>query len=182
MYIRDVLNENFKNEFSISENKVVLSNVVNPDGSVTNETEDKIVFFLVNLEEEAALKNKINRSSNGGGAFAHRNATIHLNIQLIFCANFVGKNYIEGLRYLSTLIRFFQNNNKLTPKLSDNNPENNRLMFELCALDYNEFSNVWSAIGSKMMPSVIYKVRLLVMDETSINRMIPSINEPNNVS
>lgn len=179
IYIRDVLNENFKNEFSITENKVVLSNIVNPDGSIADDTDGKIVFFLVNLDEESALKNNLNRSSNNGsGAFTQRKATMHLNIQLIFCANFIGKNYVEGLRYLSALIRFFQTNNRLTPKLSSINPDNNRLLFELCKLDYSELSHVWSAIGSKIVPSVIYKVRILTMEDTSVSKIVPPIKDP----
>ena len=177
-YICDLLNENFKNEFSITENKVILSNIVNPDGSVTKDTEGKIAFFLLNLEEEATLKNNLNRSSNIKGTFVQKNATMHLNIQLIFCSNFVGKNYSEGLRYLSTLIRFFQNNKRLAMTSSLNNLKNNRLMFEICKLNFSELSHIWSAIGSKIMPFVVYKVRILTLDDTSLTKIIPAIKEP----
>jgi len=173
-YIRDILNENFKNEFSISENKVVLSNIIKADGSIPQNVDEKIVFFLVSLEEEAALKNNGNRSSNqGSGLFAHRSPTLHLNMKLIFCANFDSTVYIEGLSYLSSLIRFFQINKKIS--LDNSGTKLNGLSFELCNLDSAELSHIWSAIGSKLMPSVMYKVGLLVFDETPVGRIIPAI-------
>lgn len=177
-YICDLLNENFKNEFSITENKVVLSNIVNPDGSVAKDTEGKMTFFLLNLEEESTLKNNLNRSSNRKGNFEQKNPSLHLNMQLIFCSNFVGKNYSEGLRYLSTLIRFFQNNKKLAMSSPSNNLKNNRLMFEICKLNFSEISHIWSAIGSKIMPFVVYRVRILTMDDTTVTKIIPAIKKP----
>jgi len=62
-HIRDILNEHFKNEFSISENKAILSNLVKADGSSAQNIDGKIVFFLVCLDEESALKNSLNRST-----------------------------------------------------------------------------------------------------------------------
>jgi len=106
-YIRDILNENFKNEFSISENKVVLSNIIKSDGSSAQNVDEKIVFFLISLDEESTLKNSINRSSNPiNNSFTQKSATLHLNMQLMFCANFDSSMYVEGLSYLSALIRY----------------------------------------------------------------------------
>ncbi|MFA5330608.1 MAG: DUF4255 domain-containing protein [Prolixibacteraceae bacterium] len=176
-YIRDILNENFKNEFSISENKVVLSNIVKADGSNAQNVDGKIVFFLVSLDEEATLKNNLNRfSSQVNGSFAQKTPTLHLNMQILFCANFDSSVYIEGLSYLSALIRFFQVNRKLS--LEGSNSGNiNKLSFELCKLDYAQLSHLWSAIGSKLMPSVLYKVGMLVFDDAPIERIIPAIKE-----
>ncbi len=176
-YIQDILNENFKNEFSISENKVVLSNIVKADGSSAQNVDGKIVFFLVSLDEEAALKNNLNRFSNqGNGSFAQKTPTLHLNMQVLFCANFDSKVYIEGLSYLSALIRFFQVNRKLSLDGS-NSGKINKLSFELCKLDYAQMSHLWSAVGCKLMPSVLYKVGLLVFDDAPIERIIPAIKE-----
>lgn len=176
-HIRDILNENFKREFSISENIVVLSNLVNPDGSIPENTDSKIVFFLVSLNEESTLKNNFNRNSNReGGSFAITRPTIHLNLHLIFCANFVGKHYEEGLRYLSSLVSFFQRNNKIKPNSTDGSGDN--LLLELSVLDFNELGHVWSAIGSKMIPFVHYKLRLLSIVDSSVTKAVPSIKEP----
>lgn len=183
-YIRDLLNEHFKNEFSISENKVVLSNIVKIDGSVAQNVDGKIVFFLINLDEEAALKNNLNRSSNHENvSFATKSPTLHLNMHLLFTANFDSAIYIEGLSYLSSMIRFFQINKKIViDNLGSSGNSKNRLNFELCKLDYAQLSHLWSAIGSKLMPSVVYKVGLVVFDDTPISRIIPKIKNPENLT
>lgn len=178
-YIRDILNQYFKNEFSISENKVVLSNLVNPDGTIAQNNDGKIVFFLLNLEEESAIKNNISRSStHSAESFTQRKPRIHLNLKLLFCANFTGKNYVEGLRYLTSLIQFFQQNNRIETRFSGKEANSNRILFELSKLNYNDMSHVWSTIGSKLMPSALYTVRFISIDDKSIHKEIPTIQEP----
>jgi hypothetical protein len=176
-FVKDILNEHFKQEFEIQENKVILSNIMNPEGTIVIKTEGKIVFFLINLNEEPALKINTNHPPNSNASFSQRKPAIQLNLDLMFCANFVDEHYEEGLKYLSSLIQFFQNNNRLNPELSGRNMNNNPLFFGMCRLDYSELSHVWSAIGSKIMPSVIYKVRLLAMDDAAIDKVIPTIKE-----
>lgn len=180
--IKDLLNEHFRNEFSISENKVVLSNIVKADGSVAQNVDGKIVFFLISLDEEATLKNSLNRSvSPENGLFAQKNPLLHLNMQVLFCANFDSAIYSEGLSYLSSLIRFFQQHKRIAlDQSNDSNPVKNKLSFELCKLDYAELSHLWSAIGSKLMPSVLYKISMLVFDDAPITRIIPAVKQTEN--
>ncbi|AXT62066.1 DUF4255 domain-containing protein [Aquimarina sp. AD10] len=181
-YIQEILNENFKNEFSISENKVVLSNIINNDGGIAQNIDSKIVFFLVNLDEESSLKNNLNRSMHSGSdSFGHKHPALHLNMRLLFCANFTEKNYVEGLRYLSSILQFFQAHKKITPNSSNTSASHiDRLNFELCKLDYGELSHLWSAIGGKLMPSALYKVGMLMFNDAPIQKVIPSIKNTEN--
>lgn len=177
IYIKDLVNQHFKNEFSISENKVVLSNIMEAEGVLTKDVESKIVFFLITLDEESTLKNSINRG-NGSSNFVQKNPPLHLNMQVFFCANFKGNNYSEGLRYLSSLIRFFQINNMLDPSESSDLPNGiAKLHFELLKLNHDQISNLWSAIGSKLLPSVLYRVGLLVFEDAPIKSIRPVIKE-----
>lgn len=179
-YIRDILNEHFRNEFSIAENKVVLSNIVKTDGSVAQNVDGKIVFFLVSLDEESTLKNTMNRmSGNDSGSVAIKSPPLHLNLQLLFCSNFDSNVYSEGLSYLSSLIRFFHANKVITLNhLNHSDQKIHRLNFELCKLDYDQLSHLWSAVGSKLMPSVIYKVGMVMTDSTPVRKIIPAITDP----
>lgn len=180
IYIRDLLNEHFRNEFDISENKVILSNIVKPDGSAAQNVDDKVVFFLVTLNEESTLRNSSNRSpGKDDGSFALKTSPLHLNLQLLFCSNFDSNVYIEGLSYLSSLVRFFHTNKIITLDHLNNSSQNShKLSFELCKLDYDQLSHLWSAVGSKLMPSVIYKVGMVVFDDTPIKKVTPAINNP----
>ena len=179
IYIRDLLNEHFRNEFTISENKVVLSNIVKNDGSAAQNVDGKIVFFLISLDEESTLKNSINRSpGNDSGSFASRTSPLHLNLQLLFCSNFDSNVYSEGLSYLSSLIRFFHANKIITlDHLNNSSQKLRRLSFELCKLDYDQLSHLWSAVGSKLMPSVVYKVAMVVLDDAPVRKVIPLIKK-----
>lgn len=104
-------------------------------------------------------------------------------MQLLFCANFDSSMYVEGLSYLSALIRFFQINKRIVfDDTSNSGHHANRLSFELCKLDSNTLSHLWSAIGSKLMPSVVYKVGMLVFDDVPVGRLIPAIRATNNLS
>ena len=176
-YVRDRLNQHFKNEFSGSNVKVVLSNLDNANGSEVDKTANSIVFFLINVTEETTLKNNLNRSvSAGQSSLAKKQAPLHLNFQIMFCANFSEGNYLEGLNYLSLIIRFFHAHLKLYPSpIKDKENSIGKLTFEQCTLDYGELSQVWSAIGSKLMPSLIYKVNMLVFADKSIAGKIPAI-------
>lgn len=179
-YIRDVLNEHFRNEFSISENKVVLSNILKNDGSVAQNVDGKIVFFLVSLDEESTLKNSMNRTSGkDNGSVAIKTSPLHLNLQLLFCSNFDSNVYSEGLSYLSSLIRFFHANKVIMLNhLNHSNQKIHRLSFELCKLDYDQLSHLWSAVGGKLMPSAIYKVGMVMTDDTPVRKIIPAITNP----
>ena len=179
-YIRDILNEHFRNEFSIPENKVVLSNIVKADGTAAQNVDGKIVFFLVSLDEESTLKNSMNRTlGNNSGSFAVKASPLHLNLQLLFCSNFDSNVYSEGLSYLSSLIRFFHANKVITLNHSNqSNQKIHRLSFELCKLDYDQLSHLWSAVGSKLMPSAMYKVGMVMTDDTPVRKIIPAITDP----
>lgn len=190
--IGEVINQHFRNEFD-SDKMLVLSNLVNSDGGLPENVANKVVFFLIGLSEESTLKNNLNRNRNSSdNSFTKTPKIIHFNLQLLFCANFEGKAYEQGLAYLDSLIRFFQKNRILTvpsqrpDPLKSNPPISNdqerRVSFELCKLDYSELSHLWSAIGGKLKPSALYKVGIVSFDDAPAESIIPSIGEINSKS
>jgi hypothetical protein len=152
----EALNEFIKNELSLQENIVVLTNPVDMKGSSNSQIENKLCVFLQHLEEERITKNGPYQSIGG------TNPPIHFNLNLMFIANFPDPNYLEALRYISLVIEFFQSvrvfNKSNLPMLS---PNVDKITMEYVNLDIQQLSNVWSLIGLKYMPSVIYKLRLL---------------------
>src|SRR5690606_17429153 len=101
IHVRDLLNQYFKNLYGFSDNKVVVSNLLDNAGSSPVELEDRMVCFLLSLNEEAVLKNKGMRSGGSGSGSIDKATPLFLNLQLVFCANFKNKNYLEGINYLS---------------------------------------------------------------------------------
>jgi hypothetical protein len=73
------------------------------------------------------------------------------------------------LKFISATISFFQFNyvflSKEYPaleKLVD------KLVFELLKTDYQNAHYLWNALGARYMPSMIYKLRMLTIDENHI--------------
>lgn len=177
IHIRDLLNQYFKNQYGIAESKVIISSLLDNSGSTPVELEDKMVVFLLAIEEESALKNKSLRSLGKGVPFLDKSSPLFLNIQLVFCANFKSKTYLEGLNYLSQTINFFQQNKSINPtSIPGLSKSVEKITFDLCTLSYDNLSHIWSAIGSKILPSAIYKVGMVIFDDTPVRGITPVIS------
>lgn len=177
IHVRDLLNQYFRNQYGFTDNKVVISNLMDNSSAPPVELEDRIVCFLLSLEEESALKNKSLRSGGGASGFLDKSSPLYLNLQLIFCANFKSKNYLEGLNYLSQTLNFFNQNRTINPgNIPGFSKRVEKISFELCTLSYDNLSQIWSAIGSKILPSAVYKVGLVIFDDTPIRGITPAVS------
>ncbi len=170
------LNRYFKSRFDIEEDRLVLSNLINQDGSVAVEGANKVVCSLVNVHEETTLKATAGTSSFSGG-FAASGADVHVNLTVIFSAFFSGRNYAEALKFISGVIYFFQNKPVFTvsntPGLTSNIE---KACFDLTSLSYHDLNSVFAMMGAKYMPSVVYRIRMLNFSSDNIEDVIPSIS------
>lgn len=173
--LTDDMNEYFRNKLKINEDKVLLSGIINQDGTIAIQGENKIVITLVNIERETA------KSGSGKSLSSSINTStpaLFLNVYILFSAYFSSGNYPEALRFLSFVIGFFQHkgvfNINNTPSL-DSRIE--KLTFEITDLNPDKLSNVWTTLGAKYMPSVLYKMRMLCIDESIIREYRPAISD-----
>jgi Pvc16 N-terminal domain len=172
--ITEEINEYFKSKLKIPEEKIVLSGLVTQDGKVAIQGENKIIVTLVNLEKETA------RGSNlkTGESFNNSAPSLNINIYILFSAYFSERNYHESLRFISFIISYFQYksvfNKSNTPNLDE---RIEKLIFEITDLNPDALSNMWSTLGAKYMPSVLYKVRMLSFDESVIREFRPLISK-----
>lgn len=168
------INEYFRNKLRISEDTAVLSGIVNQDGTVAVQGENKIVITIINLEKE--ITGTGNGGSFNGGTIAKRSASMNINLYVLFSAYFSSGNYPEALRYLSFIIAYFQYKNVFT---SVNTPKMDKgidkLIFEIASFSPEQINNVWASLGAKYMPSVIYKMRMLTFDESIIKEFRPVV-------
>lgn len=175
-FITELLNQELKMSFGFNDNRVVASSLVNPDGSIPSNAENKIVISVVNLEHETAMKSMGNYMTDGGNSFAKMAPPVHINLYLLISANYDSSNYIEANKVLSAIIGVFQANPYFNRQT---NPEMQtpleKLTMEIFNLPINELSHIWSGIGAKYVPSIIYKVRMLTIQEELIKKEVPSI-------
>lgn len=161
-FLLDALNAHIYRQYKLPEDRVVLSNLVDPSGSPESTAQNKVVMSLVNMEHESVATNMDAYRANGNGGFGRFSPPLSLNVFLMFAANFTGKNYADGLGYLNSVIGFFQDNTVFDRQ---NSPQLDsriqRLQLEFVNLKAHDLSHIWGALGSKYVPSVVYKMRML---------------------
>lgn len=164
------LNEFLRNELNLQEDMVLLTNPVDLKGNVNSQIDNKLCVFLQHLEEERLIKNG-SYQTNGG-----MNPPMHFSLYLMFVANFPDPNYLEALRYLSLVLEYFQGmrvfDKSNSPSLSANV---DKVSMEYVNLDTQELNNVWSLLGLKYMPSLLYKLKLLSFTNNLIREEVGTI-------
>ena len=145
--------------------------VVIPDNSIG--------VSLINIEEDRINKDQSTSVINSNGDVEYRNPELRVNLYILISANFQNADssssadYAEGLKQLSHIISFFQAKNVFTPEntpaLSTNAPELKKLVVELYSYSFEQLYNFWSVVGTKYLPSVLYKVRIITFREDDIS-------------
>jgi hypothetical protein len=144
---------------------IQLENIAWYESQDTN-TKDKSNAFisLVNVEEDRISKSPENYIRTSNGSVTYKNPKVFLNLYLLFSANL--PVYEESLKRLSYIIQFFQNQNVFTTATNPSLPaEVDQLICDLYTISFQDLNNLWGVMGSKYLPSVIYKVRLVTINE-----------------
>jgi hypothetical protein len=173
---------------------VVIDNIGLFETDAGNNLDDSLIITVVNIEEESTLKNGKSFSKWPDGMARYENRPVFLNLYVLFTANFSGgvppnNGYVQALKRLSLVIKFFQGKNVFTPatatvplppELSDlSNPEiaSLKLNLELYTLTFEQINHLWGSLGGRQIPFVMFKVRLVSIAERSIRREVPLIEE-----
>lgn len=130
-----------------------------------------ITALLVNLEEERIFRSgaaPVNRLSNGINSVEI--PTLCVNLHVMFIANF--KDYVEGLRILSLVMKFFRSYRLFTQRdFPSLHPEIQQLSTELVNLTFMEQGELWRSLEMPCSPSVLYKVRMIIFQDTEIDQV-----------
>ena len=160
------------------EGRVVASSLLNPDGSVVDDIKNKLVISVINLEQETTRKHMNNYVSDGPRKFGKVAPPVQFNLYMLISANFdSSEKYLEANKVLSAVIRVFQARpffTKNSKKIKMEAPLE-KLTFEIYNVAMNELSHIWSGIGAKYLPSIIYKVRMLSIQEKQVQEEVPGI-------
>lgn len=153
-------------------NLVVLENIALLESASENadNLKGKVVLTLLNLQEESALRNTPNYKVKDGKT-EYKNPPVHLNFYLLISANC--DTYDKSLRCLSKTIQFFQGKKVFTSTNTVYNRTNVafdvlnyfKFILELYTLNLEELNYVWGTLGGRQLPSVIYKVQLLEIEQ-----------------
>lgn len=170
-FIRDELDRYCKDLFEINESTVIVNNLGAPDGSALLDNQNKIVITLINICQET------NKQFYGG--FRKNENQIRsmqppqmFAIDLLFTSQF--DDYEEALKFINATITFFQMNPTL--QLSTSKAEKTQqLEFEVYNVDLRETYSLWNSLGAKYAPSIVYKMKYLLVDGEKTIETVPEI-------
>jgi hypothetical protein len=160
-----------------SPDPVVLGNIAfaTPDNSATPLIDEsaQIYMSLVNVEEEATLRNRSAVRQSDIRPLAYVNPPMIINLFLLFSANH--RDYSMAIRTLSSVLLFFQGNRSFsiaktpvpaigvfaTPGEDENKIKVN---LDLMSLTFEQVNHLWGSLGGKQMPFLLFKARQVEID------------------
>lgn len=134
---------------------------------IGNALENQLVLTLINVEEEAALKNRPAAVREPDDQLLYRNPPLALNLYLLFSANY--RNYQTALQRLAQVLTFFQGKQRFTTANSPGAGQGLEphvelsLTMDLLSLSFEESNHLWGSLGGRQLPFAIYRGRLVML-------------------
>lgn len=170
-------------------NVVDLKSIVLPNGNLNVTDTTHITVMLVGVDEERREGKRPVYIPADDKNFFRLNPPVELDLFVLFVAH--NKDYETALRDLSDVVGFFQANPFFDAtknpgiNASVGNPDQkpwqliDRLSFSLHSLSFEQQNNLWAMLGSKYIPSVVYRMKMLTFFETKCNDKAAGITELN---
>lgn len=168
VFLRDQLNQHLSATSGAAPTESREDVVVLIDGDKMDPIEfrhNAVSVLLANVEEETVLRaaDPFRRTLDDGTQVSI-SPPVRLNLYVLFAARF--KQYQQGLGYLSSVIQYFQGHRVLDQRNAPGlNPAIERLVVELVTLSFSETNEVWGALRTTYLPSVLYRIRMVVLED-----------------
>jgi hypothetical protein len=176
-FLKDELNTSLALRTGSDTVKVLLSKVADEAGKYAFAV-DNIGCSIVNIEEERVLKSHLPDYTTVNGQYVATEPDLKLNLQLLFAAHFT--HYDQALKYLALVLTYFQAHPVFTtdqhPALS---PALGKLTLELLSLTYEQLNQIWAFVGAKYVPSVVYRLRMVTLQDTQPTSIQPPLTTIN---
>lgn len=166
-HISSHLNQFLKRSFHLAEDIVVMSNILEQDGTLAANINNKLIVILVNVAKETTpVRSPQLRNLE---KIATAPPPLFINLYVMIAAHFSASNYAEALKFLSNTVSFFQRqpvfDHQLTPDLDK---RIDKLVLDIENLNTQDLSSLWGILSGKYLPSILYKVRMVCFDTNDI--------------
>lgn len=188
--VRNVIDDDIKSRLtSPPENRIISLGNVSQLESLDN-LDGQIIMSLVNLEQDVPLRNNPAFSRITDTEVRPHHPKIILNLYVLFALHQADATDTSGLDMLTRLIASLQRKNIFTSADIDISisPENNllqteKIIFDLYSMSFEQLNHLWGILGGKYLPSVMYKVRLIIVfvQEDTATGVIRSMEREENV-
>ncbi|NUN12890.1 MAG: DUF4255 domain-containing protein [Myxococcales bacterium] len=153
--------------------RVVANKIATESGQVAFET-NTIALSVVNIEEERVLKQHHNEFSYVNGQQVFVPPPLRLNLFVIFAVHH--GTYNESLKLLSYVLTYFQHRRSFTPEKNPGLFEGiEKLTVDLQSLNWEQVNQLWGYLGAKYLPSAVYKITLVALQDGDIVEIQPPI-------
>jgi hypothetical protein len=174
-FIKDELNTYLYARTGSDRIDVNLSKVVDESGKYAF-TENSIAATVINIEEERTFKSQLPEYKYQDGQHIRFEPDIKLNLHILFSAYF--QLYYESLKAIAHILTYFQSHTFFTPiEYPALDARIERLVPQLESVSYEQLNQIWAFIGAKQLPSVIYNVRLVVIQDNVQSEIIPPLTK-----
>lgn len=160
---------------SSTDDPLLLTNIskYNDGNEFSAALNDKLILSIVNIEEDRVAKSPENYIKENS-LIRYKNPAVPINLTVLFAATHT--DYEQALLLIEKVIRFFQIKYVFTPantpELQTINEVNDiyieKIIFDWVNLNLEQVNQLWTSLGGHYMPSVVYKLRMLVIDENQI--------------
>lgn len=175
-FTNDVLDQYLRTRFGLDESKVLLNTLIESNGSVPQANQNKVVISLINIERETSKAFNVWDQKLPGGNYANVTPFERYYLDLLISSNF--DDYGETLRFLNAVILFFQVHQAIDAADFSNIPAGiHRLEFEVEKINYQQMQGLWTAMGARYQPSIIYKMRLVTLQGEETRAFIPGVSQ-----
>ena len=155
------------------EDPVQLGPVVNDDGKYV--VGDRwLRMSLIAIEEERIFRSQTPDYVYVDGQHLVLEPELKLNLTVLIAARDI--TYQNSLSYISKTLLFFQAHSSFSSEVyAGLDPAIGKLNVELLSLSFEQLNQAWAFIGAKQLPSLFYKIRMVVLQERSADRIQPPI-------
>lgn len=178
-FLKDDINSFIVNKKGVEDVFVVFANLNNVIENTQN-SDNKIVISIVNIEEEKILKSPDNYIKSPT-EINYKNPPVWLNFICLFTFYTKSSENYNGIDMLANVVQYFQSRpriNKITAFVPANFPTiYDDLRAEFVSLNYEQTNYLWGLFGGKYHPSVVYKFKTIPIDNLDITPGGPPILE-----
>ena len=159
---------------------IVLTSLVDHNGTLNPGARDKIVMCVYNITRETTISTyKGTYAQNGADSLAVVAPPLFIDLHLMFMANFTERKYSDGLAALSRLIGYFQQVPIFDPATAPGlAPGLDKLTLEFENLSPVDVNYIMSMLGTRYLPSAFYKMRMIPFTATAMQARAFPVTAP----
>ncbi|HEV8690582.1 MAG TPA: DUF4255 domain-containing protein [Ideonella sp.] len=163
-FLANEVNRNLARRSPVVEGEGMLPGPVADDRGQWALPVNSLGLTLFQIDEERTLRSQPPERVVLGGREIALPPELKLNATLLVSARFT--QYASALRQLSKVLNFFHGRPLFTPADSPGLPEGiDRLAMDLLSYGPEQTNQLWTCLGARHLPSLVYRTRLVLLPE-----------------